>query len=784
MVRYRSFLATAVWVSFLIFSVPTLVGAQSNKPESVPIISPRDWVAPAIQAVVLLVIVLLGLRQFQKFTTQRERSSEKENQQKQLTDIQDRLVSSDPAVRAQAALRLAEFGKMMVPTQGSKEQAYPYFIAAAAQLSTALHLETNPGIRSSARESLQMLADFATSLQSEFFLKTLVIEAADANRTARSAFIKALAEYTATLPMRSYEEQITLKRLAALAKFGDKPEATASILKSLMELHEFTRDKEIYAAVRDTLDYESLRRSDVMRLSQVESTAAALRETRDALAYALRCIAPPPNTPAELEKDPQIAERKPSDTPGQSSPHRLNLAQCFLAGAQLNRSYLRRVDLRDAFLQGTSLVATDLQGALLINAQMQGAALGYAQLQWANLNNARMEQANLTNAKLKGASLNEARLFEADMIGVSFQDTSLVNADFVGACLIGASFEGACLYRGNFQEANLIRANLRKAYLNEANLRKAYLTEAQLQEAVLTSADLTGAILMQARLEGAQLKGAQLDHAQVFGAVLEGMLDGRRVGAELDKASLKDLDLRNPMTGQIDNQIRGWLIRYFPREAYYLAIGKNPVLTASGSEQTLELPAPHVPQYVPDPDITISPTAFFTPPVAEIPAAIQSPKVTESPLVSGITRVTEPQRSMEVQQPVEPPRVTESVRTVEIPRPAEPAKVVEQPRAIDIPPVVVNPPSKEPIKIAEPAKTVQPAKVVEAAPVSESLQDALVVAPQEEEAEFDPDDHPTIIPGMGDQKPLPKGWRYSEKVLVISVKPEQPEESLEATPIG
>ncbi len=719
----------------LIFGVPSFVSAQSST--SIPMIgiTPRDWIAPAIQAVGLLVIGLVGMRQFHKFHTQRERISEKESMQKQFTEILDRLVAPDPVVRANAALRLAEFGKMAAPVEGSKEQGYSYFAAAAAQLATALHLETNSSIRASVRDALQMLANFAHSTQNDSFLGTLIQELADSNRTTRTAFIKALGEYAATLPVGGVGEQSILKRFAAVAQFGDRPEVTARILKAFMGLHEFERNRDIYAAVRSTLEPEARHRSDVARFSQVEVAATALRETRDALAYALRSIVPPANSPAELDEDPKIAERRPQGNTEQPAVSRRNLVGCFLAGAQLNRAYLRHADLRDAFLQGAMLVAADLQGALLTNAHMQETALPDAFLQWANLNNAFMEQANLSNAKLKGATLNDARLFEADMIGVSFQDTSLIGANFAGACLVGASFEGSCLLRINFQEANLIRANLRKAYLSESDLRKAYLTEAQLQEATLVSANLSGANLMQARLEGANLKNARLEHTQIFGAVLDGMVEGQRANADFDKAILNGLDLRNPLTGQVDTQARDWLIRYFPREARCLAIDPDPALAASGIEKTQELPPP----------IILSITETIT--------ATENPKILNPP------EVAEPEKTIEPMVAFEPVKSVDSAKIVQPKAATQPEledepihdTLILYPEKIVVPePVAMEKIVPEPIRpepiLPEPMKT-EPMKVV---------------------LKRDHDEKTSSPVEIGEQVPLPKGWRYSARVVVVT----------------
>lgn len=159
--------------------------------------------------------------------------------------------------------------------------------------------------------------------------------------------------------------------------------------------------------------------------------------------------------------------------------------------SDLSGADLRRVDLTGARLVRSTLRATALDGASLDNAQLQGALLPYAEL--------------------RGASLEKAQLQRAFLFGAQLQ----------GASLVGAQLQGAYLAHAELQGALLDGVNLLGAHLRDAQLQGAELLGARLQGAVLDNAQLQGALLAYAELQGASLEKAQLQGADFSDTILD-----------------------------------------------------------------------------------------------------------------------------------------------------------------------------------------------------------------------------------------------------------------------
>jgi uncharacterized protein YjbI with pentapeptide repeats len=152
---------------------------------------------------------------------------------------------------------------------------------------------------------------------------------------------------------------------------------------------------------------------------------------------------------------------------------------------RLNKYKIDNLDLSDCYLKDAQLEKIYLKSATLEKANLEGADLGYADLQDANLKIANLQGADLRISNLQGADLKLANL------------------------------QGANLRIVNFRSANLFSANLKGADLRSANLQNADLSSANLQDTDLSSADLRSADLRSAKLQGADLRNAKLRGADL-----------------------------------------------------------------------------------------------------------------------------------------------------------------------------------------------------------------------------------------------------------------------------
>jgi Pentapeptide repeats (8 copies) len=106
------------------------------------------------------------------------------------------------------------------------------------------------------------------------------------------------------------------------------------------------------------------------------------------------------SSPLRPTTDVQAALTVLARRPVRLEPHRLDLADTDLRGANLRWADLRRARLSGAWLQGARLSGAQLQGARLGGAQLQGARLDWARLYGANLDGAQLQGADLDGAQL------------------------------------------------------------------------------------------------------------------------------------------------------------------------------------------------------------------------------------------------------------------------------------------------------------------------------------------------------------------------------------------------
>lgn len=101
---------------------------------------------------------------------------------------------------------------------------------------------------------------------------------------------------------------------------------------------------------------------------------------------------------------------------------------CFLfedLKADLNHTYLAKVNLRNANLQGANLMRANLMRVKLREAILTKATLTKANLTRADLREAKLVGAKLSRADLMGADLTNAYLFEANLTDVEYDDRTI-----------------------------------------------------------------------------------------------------------------------------------------------------------------------------------------------------------------------------------------------------------------------------------------------------------------------------------------------------------------------
>ena len=171
-----------------------------------------------------------------------------------------------------------------------------------------------------------------------------------------------------------------------------------------------------------------------------------------------------------------------------------------LRGRHLECAEFDGTDLRDADFRTADLNGANFDGAYLTGVDLSDAKLWEAVLTRVKMDDAYLSNADLRRARLTGSSLRGARLFGAQMAGAYLDEANLQGADLGGADLTWASLESTDL-----QAANLITANLFRAILDEANLDGAAL--GRLTGASLAGAHLRGSWLPKVQLQGATFTG-------------------------------------------------------------------------------------------------------------------------------------------------------------------------------------------------------------------------------------------------------------------------------------
>ncbi len=279
----------------------------------------------------------------------------------QFVDIENRLASSEPMMRANAALRLAEFGTRLIPRTAKENEAdptpprnaknNPYFNQSASQLATALHLEANSAVRKDMVKAFASMKAWAEKEPGQELLHELIHRIAEANRTAKDAFTKAMAEYGVVWVMGKTEEEGETEEdfVASIAPFCEEKATTKIVLQALRG------DAEKYAA-RQTAYRKKWQaepdsaKEEAARLTALETAAKQLIDTRDALATAMSALDKPADLPEPFVKASKWKRSFP-----------LLLSKAFLAGAYLNGAQLQGADLSEAQLQGADLYGATVQ---------------------------------------------------------------------------------------------------------------------------------------------------------------------------------------------------------------------------------------------------------------------------------------------------------------------------------------------------------------------------------------------------------------------------------------
>ena len=127
-----------------------------------------------------------------------------------------------------------------------------------------------------------------------------------------------------------------------------------------------------------------------------------------------------------------------------------------------------------------------------------------------------LAKADLENTFLSRVEMKQGNFDYANLKNADFSDANLTESTLVGAELSKAHLSGINLSKANLSKANLTRSILNQANLSEACLEKACLASAVLIKANLMGADLSGADLSTANLTNANLKGAIYDNDTSF----------------------------------------------------------------------------------------------------------------------------------------------------------------------------------------------------------------------------------------------------------------------------
>lgn len=276
-----------------------------------------------------------------------------ETQASQFTEVQTRFGSPDAKTRAVAALQLSDLALLPKPAAGGSstfdEENYLHFAPTGAQMALALQMEQDPNVRAAMSGAVRKMIGFAGEKKNTSWQYALANQLADANRRVKQSLTRALARYAAA---NDVTQPPTLQVLATIAPFVARPETTTVVLKDVMATEQFRADKRIGIRLRDALTPEQRRAADASLLATLQVRAAHLVDSRDALANALRALKP-------------ASEPAPTLLPSakKQTRHTLQLADCFLSGADLRGAFLKNADVARADLNGANLAGADLTTA-------------------------------------------------------------------------------------------------------------------------------------------------------------------------------------------------------------------------------------------------------------------------------------------------------------------------------------------------------------------------------------------------------------------------------------
>lgn len=213
-------------------------------------------------------------------------------------------------------------------------------------------------------------------------------------------------------------------------------------------------------------------------------------------------------------------------------------------------------DFSDALMRNTRLVRADLRKATLAGADLGGADLSGADLRGADLNGAVLTDAVMENTHFIGANLKGTLNDKPAGLLLSDLDEPLpVLIARHERWVQTKGRDGAQLDLSGFDLRNappLAGAELAALKASDSVFYGLNLAGIGLQAAQLDRADLRSCNLRGADLRGISLKSARLTNADLREARLGPLLvsEGQRVVSRLDKALLRNVDLRGAELGQ------------------------------------------------------------------------------------------------------------------------------------------------------------------------------------------------------------------------------------------
>ncbi len=286
-----------------------------------------------------------------------------------LADIQN------PFMRAGGANRVAALARRHMAESQDIEDAYPYFVRASGHLAAALHLEEESAVRDEVHKALDMMTDFARfeGDMGQLLIYSLLDDIAAANRSARKAFVGALARHLARTAIS--ENAIAtnydgLRPLVDFTSFCPREEDTFRCLCDIADSPDCRTQTRFQAAVglaQALRKSASLATQSTDALDVVYRAGERLKETTTALTACLRALTA---VPEEIVDGGEIRIGM-----WRRAGRRLHLAGTFLAGARLAGAHLVGANLMDAVLHGCEFDGTSLLGANLFGAKLGGANL-------------------------------------------------------------------------------------------------------------------------------------------------------------------------------------------------------------------------------------------------------------------------------------------------------------------------------------------------------------------------------------------------------------------------